>query len=49
MRAVQKPREIRTQDFTCPGCHDGTRTSFTRARADSNTSISVTGPSSRDR
>ena len=38
------PREIRTQDYKFPGCRDGTGTSVTKVTADSNTSISLTGP-----
>ena len=37
-------REIRTHDFTSPGCRGGTCTCFTRVPADSNTSILVTSP-----
>ena len=38
------PREIRIQNFTFLDYQNGTRIYKTRAPADSNTSISVTGP-----
>ena len=39
-----KPRERRTEDFTCSRCRDGTCTFIARGPAYSHASIPVTGP-----